>query len=160
MAITQKGPTYPSMFNPLSLISILIIEALFFGEGLSVGRYVRTYHSLLHSTQSVPSNDGHIKYKTAHGLNTKGVIIIIMHGYLIIHVLHNCSLIGMVLIIAGLYSFLWGKHNDTKEAAPSASPPIKEIGDGRDLEETIESGGLQSSATVVPTASSPNLTTS
>ncbi|KAH6766856.1 hypothetical protein C2S52_017839 [Perilla frutescens var. hirtella] len=101
MAITEKGPTYPSMFNPLALIFILIIEALFFDEDLSIG-----------------------------------------------------SLIGMVLIITGLCSFIWGRHKDMKAAA--APPPRKEIGGGAVEECTLESGVLQSSATVVPTAS-PNV---
>lgn len=59
---------------------------------------------------------------------------------------------GMVLIIAGLYSFLWGRHEDMK-AAP---PPVEEIG-GVHVhaeETTLESGGLQSSAAIVPTVSS------
>ncbi|KAL6508249.1 hypothetical protein OROHE_021791 [Orobanche hederae] len=60
-AITEKGPTYPSMFNPLALILIAIVEALFLGEEITVG-----------------------------------------------------SLVGMALIIVGLYSFLWGKHHDNK----------------------------------------------
>ncbi|KAL6541448.1 hypothetical protein OROGR_010934 [Orobanche gracilis] len=61
-AITEKGPTYPSMFNPLALILIAIVEALFLGEETPL-----------------------------EGL-----------------------LVGMALIIVGLYSFLWGKHNDNK----------------------------------------------
>lgn len=51
----------------------------------------------------------------------------------------GCSLIGMALIVAGLYSFLWGTDNDTKFA-------IKE-----NVEEKMESGRLQSSATIAPT---------
>lgn len=62
---------------------------------------------------------------------------------------------GMVLIIAGLYSFLWGRHEDTKVA-----PPLVEetgCGGGGVLEETtLESGGLQSSASIVPTVSPNN----
>ncbi|KAL1539811.1 WAT1-related protein-like protein isoform X1 [Salvia divinorum] len=100
IAVAKKGPTYPSMFNPLSLIFILIIEAIFFGQDLYVG-----------------------------------------------------SLIGMALIIAGLYSFLWGRHNDMK--AELLPPPplllLKEIGSGGDVDERMESGGLQSSTTIAPT---------
>lgn len=64
---------------------------------------------------------------------------------------------GMVLIIAGLYSFLWGRREDTKVAPP----PVEETGCGgggvhvRAEETTLESGGLQSSASIVPTVS-PN----
>ncbi|KAL0400512.1 UNVERIFIED_CONTAM: WAT1-related protein [Sesamum latifolium] len=99
-AITQKGPTYPSMFNPLSLILIAIAEAVFLGEDISLG-----------------------------------------------------SLIGMGLIIAGLYSFLWGKSKDTKPALL----PLKETGAGAGGGDAApESAGLPpSSATIVPTAS-PN----
>ncbi|VFQ93884.1 unnamed protein product [Cuscuta campestris] len=56
-AIAKKGPTYPSMFNPLCLIMVAITELVFFGAGISLG-----------------------------------------------------SLIGMSLIILGLYLFLWGKN--------------------------------------------------
>ncbi|KAL0321639.1 UNVERIFIED_CONTAM: WAT1-related protein [Sesamum calycinum] len=98
-AITQKGPTYPSMFNPLSLILIAIAEAVFLGEDISLG-----------------------------------------------------SLIGMGLIIAGLYSFLWGKSKDTKPTLL----PIKESGAGGGGGDAApESAGLPSSATIVP-AASPN----
>ncbi|KAL3630764.1 hypothetical protein CASFOL_023748 [Castilleja foliolosa] len=65
-AITQRGPTYPSMFNPLSLILIAILESCILGEEISIG-----------------------------------------------------SLIGMSLIIVGLYSFLWGKNKDIKDAMVS-----------------------------------------
>ncbi|KAF8379845.1 hypothetical protein HHK36_029294 [Tetracentron sinense] len=57
--IKSRGPTYPSMFNPLSLIFVAISESLFLGEAISVG-----------------------------------------------------SLLGMVMIVVGLYAFLWGKRNE------------------------------------------------
>ncbi|KAG6383529.1 hypothetical protein SASPL_156716 [Salvia splendens] len=85
MVVAEKGPTYPSMFNPLSLLFILIIEAIFFGQELYVG-----------------------------------------------------SLIGMALIVAGLYSFLWGSDNDRKATPPPL--PLKEIGSGGYAEERMESG--------------------
>lgn len=53
-----------------------------------------------------------------------------------------CSLIGMALIIVGLYSFLWGKHKDMKAARPL--PVIKESGDGR------SSGGDGQAAAALP----------
>ncbi|KAK4431239.1 WAT1-related protein [Sesamum alatum] len=100
-AITQRGPTYPSMFNPLSLILIAVAEAVFLGEDISVG-----------------------------------------------------SLIGMGLIIAGLYSFLWGKSKDTKACTLL---PVKESGGaGAGGDAAPESAGLMpSSATIVP-ATSPD----
>ncbi|KAK3042818.1 hypothetical protein RJ639_001091 [Escallonia herrerae] len=36
-AVAQRGLTYPSMFNPLSLILVAITEALFLGEDIRVG---------------------------------------------------------------------------------------------------------------------------
>lgn len=35
--ITIKGPTYPSMFNPLALIFVAISESFIFGEPIQVG---------------------------------------------------------------------------------------------------------------------------
>ncbi|EXB38594.1 Auxin-induced protein 5NG4 [Morus notabilis] len=54
-AISIRGPTYPSMFNPVGLIFVTVTEALLLGEAIRVG-----------------------------------------------------SLVGMILILAGLCSFLWG----------------------------------------------------
>ncbi|XP_028062870.1 WAT1-related protein At3g30340-like isoform X3 [Camellia sinensis] len=59
--IRHRGPTYPSMFNPLALIFIAIAETLFLDEPITVG-----------------------------------------------------SLLGMLLIVSGLYSFLWGKNKESK----------------------------------------------
>ncbi|KAI5381838.1 hypothetical protein KIW84_UN0392 [Lathyrus oleraceus] len=39
-AITIKGPTYPSMFNPLTLVFVAILEAIVLGEPLRVGTIV------------------------------------------------------------------------------------------------------------------------
>lgn len=63
----------------------------------------------------------------------------------------------MVLIIAGLYSFLWGRHKDMKATPQPPQPPLKEISGGGDVEERMESGGLQSAAAVVPTTSPINV---
>ncbi|XP_015069165.1 WAT1-related protein At5g64700-like [Solanum pennellii] len=67
-AVTKRGPTYPSMFNPLSLIFVAIAEAFFLGEEISIG-----------------------------------------------------SLLGMFLIIVGLYSFLRAK---SKEFSQIGSPNV------------------------------------
>ncbi|CAL5189578.1 unnamed protein product [Lathyrus oleraceus] len=61
--ITIKGPTYPSMFNPLALIFVAISEAIILGEPLRVG-----------------------------------------------------TLLGMILILLGLYYFLWGKGNEMQSS--------------------------------------------
>ncbi|XP_073145913.1 WAT1-related protein At5g64700-like isoform X1 [Henckelia pumila] len=39
-AISRRGPTYPSIFNPISLILVAIIEALCLGEEISLGRLI------------------------------------------------------------------------------------------------------------------------
>ncbi|XP_022637386.1 WAT1-related protein At5g64700-like isoform X2 [Vigna radiata var. radiata] len=80
-AIRMKGPTYPPMFNPLSLIFVAFSEALILGQPLGVG-----------------------------------------------------TLGGMVLIIMGLYFFLWGKSNETHNAEGTTT-------------------ATQSTSTVVPSAS-------
>ncbi|CAH9075631.1 unnamed protein product [Cuscuta epithymum] len=58
-AVEKKGPAYPSMFDPLSVVFVAIIEAIFFGEDFTIG-----------------------------------------------------ILLGMILMIAGLYSYLWGKRGE------------------------------------------------
>jgi len=59
-----------------------------------------------------------------------------------------CRLVGMVLIIMGLYSFLWSKKNDTQKL----SQPNVAAAEGS----TMMADGLtatQSTSTVVPSAS-------
>ncbi|KAL2921610.1 hypothetical protein RDABS01_013101 [Bienertia sinuspersici] len=95
-AVSTKGPTYPAMFNPLSLIFVAIIEVLLLGQDLRIG-----------------------------------------------------SLIGMLVIITGLYSFLWGTSKTEK-----TKTPLPKSVNGEEASKGIELGGAQVTATVVPTASS------
>ncbi|KAF7149361.1 hypothetical protein RHSIM_Rhsim03G0217300 [Rhododendron simsii] len=99
-AVANRGPTYPSMFNPLALILVTITEALFLGEPITVG-----------------------------------------------------SLIGMSLIIAGLYSFLWGK---SKESKNTTRPKVAMI--EASVVVADKSPASQTSAVVMPTGS-PSTTT-
>lgn len=39
-AVSRRGPTYPSVFNPLSVIFTVIAESLFMGEEVAVGSLV------------------------------------------------------------------------------------------------------------------------
>ncbi|KAK3042038.1 hypothetical protein RJ639_001740 [Escallonia herrerae] len=96
-AVAQRGPTYPSMFNPLSLILVAITEALFLGEDIRVG-----------------------------------------------------SLVGMLLIIVGLYSFLWAKNKELKSATDQAK-----LAAGGEQGKTVpeSEAEMQLTAVVVPTAS-------
>uniref|UniRef100_A0A0E0M692 WAT1-related protein n=1 Tax=Oryza punctata TaxID=4537 RepID=A0A0E0M692_ORYPU len=68
--VTQRGPTYPSMFCAVSVLFTTILDSLLLGHDLSVG-----------------------------------------------------SIIGMLLILAGLYLFLWGKR---KEVVPETKEKPKE----------------------------------
>ncbi|XP_071926326.1 WAT1-related protein At5g64700-like [Coffea arabica] len=88
-AISKRGPTYPSMFNPLSLVFVAIAEAFFLGEVITIG-----------------------------------------------------SLLGMFLIIVGLYSFLWAKNKETKAIFKT----IRANGE-------VEKRSVESATTVVPALS-------
>ncbi|KAI4384893.1 hypothetical protein MLD38_002979 [Melastoma candidum] len=66
-AIAKKGPTYPSMFNPLTLIFVAILEALILGEPIWLG-----------------------------------------------------TLLGTILILIGIYSYLWGKKKELTETETDA----------------------------------------
>ncbi|KAK1361046.1 hypothetical protein POM88_045520 [Heracleum sosnowskyi] len=114
-AVAERGPTYPSMFNPLALITVAVVEALFMSEELKLG-----------------------------------------------------SLVGMLLIILGLYAFLWAKKKESKnmkqalqETAASTQLPVT-IGSinnkkKNDKNSTAhQSAKTQSSSTVTPTTSPPN----
>ncbi|KAI6697709.1 hypothetical protein NL676_017828 [Syzygium grande] len=37
--IAKRGPTYPSMFSPLTLIFVTVLEALILGEAIHLGTY-------------------------------------------------------------------------------------------------------------------------
>ncbi|PON83706.1 Plant-drug/metabolite exporter [Trema orientale] len=93
-AISIQGPTYPSMFNPLTLIFVALSEALILGEAIRTG-----------------------------------------------------TLLGMVLIILGLYSFLWGKTKEIKSLAQQRVE-AEEPGNTIDGEPT----GLQLTAMVPSTS--------
>ncbi|CAK9139030.1 unnamed protein product [Ilex paraguariensis] len=94
--IAKRGPTYPSIFNPLSLIFVAVFKAIFLGEGITIG-----------------------------------------------------SILGMALIIGGLYSFLWGR---SRESTSKSLPTIAV--ESADADMTVpEPAGLQSAARMVPTAS-------
>ncbi|KAL3754294.1 hypothetical protein ACJRO7_001517 [Eucalyptus globulus] len=69
--IVKRGPTYPSMFNPLILVFITVLEALLLGEAIHLG-----------------------------------------------------TLVGSILILMGIYSFLWGKR---KELMMNRRPPVKNV---------------------------------
>ncbi|KAJ6387286.1 hypothetical protein OIU78_017075 [Salix suchowensis] len=66
-AVVRRGPSYPPMFNPLTLIFVAVLEALILGAEITVG-----------------------------------------------------TLLGMVLIIIGLYSFLWGKTKEMTNTPKSS----------------------------------------
>ena len=59
-----------------------------------------------------------------------------------------CRLIGMVLIISGLYSFLWGKRKETPKV-PSPTIAAAEV----PTVMAIEGAGLQSTAIIAPNSS-------
>ncbi|KAL7003742.1 hypothetical protein U1Q18_004890 [Sarracenia purpurea var. burkii] len=94
-AVAKRGATYPSMFNPLSLVFVAISEALLLHQAITVG-----------------------------------------------------SLVGMILVIAGLYSFLWGKN---KESNCKALPKAMAIGPSMAVPH--QSIVMQSTAIVMPTSS-------
>ncbi|KAI3417855.1 WAT1-related protein [Psidium guajava] len=69
--IVKRGPTFPSMFNPLTLIFVALLEALMLGEAIHLGTGV-----------------------------------------------------GTILILVGIYSFLWGKR---KELRTNSVPPVNDV---------------------------------
>ncbi|TKY73996.1 WAT1-related protein [Spatholobus suberectus] len=94
-AIAIKGPTYPTMFNPLALIFVAISEAILLGEPIRLG-----------------------------------------------------MLLGITLILMGLYSFLWGKGKETQCMLQASGEVLTSM--------TAESAGVHSTALVVPSFSPSN----
>ncbi|KAG5052708.1 hypothetical protein JHK87_004906 [Glycine soja] len=60
-------------------------------------------------------------------------------------------LLGMILIMVGLYSFLWGKNNETKRMVQQPIVSTAEVSNVTDL-----STGAESVATIVPNSSPTN----
>ncbi|KAH8492293.1 hypothetical protein H0E87_021746, partial [Populus deltoides] len=100
-AVVRRGPSYPPMFNPLTLIFVAVLEALIIGAEITAGQ-----------------------------------------------------LLGMVLIIIGLYSFLLGKTKEMKnmpksniEAAEAAttveSTKVQPASPLTTTNEDIESGSVK-----------------
>ncbi|MQL85664.1 hypothetical protein Taro_018167 [Colocasia esculenta] len=75
-AVSKRGPIFPSIFAPLSLIFITIVESLLMGLEITIG-----------------------------------------------------SLLGMFLIIVGIYAFLWAKTRELTERQRSAAPLSVGAGD-------------------------------
>ncbi|OWM79697.1 WAT1-related protein At1g43650-like [Punica granatum] len=94
-AIAKRGPTYPSMFNPLTLIFVAVLEALILGEAIRLG-----------------------------------------------------MVLGTILIITGLYSYLWGKRKESKAVPRQAHLATVDVEAAE-----IESVGASSTAVIVPSSS-------
>ena len=89
------------MFSPFNLIFVALLEALILGEAISVGKYDLFHHFFYSSKFSY----------------SKRYILIYIYIYNIHIYIYYCSLLGMILIILGLYSFLWGKRKESKKLA-------------------------------------------
>jgi len=114
------------MFNPLSLIFVAFSEALILGQPLGLGTY--QHFSLLILYLHFQCLLFHESYHCRKIGNSKSV----------------CRLGGMVLIITGLYFFLWGKNNDTHKNVAAAEGSTMMI-DGLTA--------TQSTSAVLPSAS-------
>ncbi|XP_062076084.1 WAT1-related protein At1g09380-like [Humulus lupulus] len=99
-AISKEGPTYPPMFNPLTLIFVAVLEALILGVAIRTG-----------------------------------------------------ILIGMALIIFGIYSFLWGHRKETKILAEDRLDNGEGAGKMRSGDQIAAVSQL--TAIVVPSTSPP-----
>ncbi|KAM6586282.1 hypothetical protein CsatA_008887 [Cannabis sativa] len=95
-AISLKGATYPSMFNPLTLIFVSLSEAIILCVSITTGTVFF----------SGPW--------TMWALGTGLVRLCPGSGLIMILVVFGWSLIGMMLIIFGLYSFLLGNKKENK----------------------------------------------
>ena len=49
-AVAKKGPSYPPMFNPLSVVFTVVLGSIFIGDDITVGRSVlRCFSTFSHS---------------------------------------------------------------------------------------------------------------
>ena len=161
-AISIKGPTYPPMFNPLALIFVALSEALILGEPLKAGTYEHFFLINIMLTFQFPFI--FILYLsivgfdpeatiTEHSLFDNLALVFPYDTYIqkITNLKSICRLLGMVLIITGLYSFLWGKRKETK-SLPQANVAAGEVSTSI----AAEPAGAPSTAVVVPSSSPIN----
>lgn len=49
-AITKRGPTYPTMFSPLSVVFTVVLDSVLLGNDITIGRsvaFICVYHACL-----------------------------------------------------------------------------------------------------------------
>lgn len=71
------------------------------------------------------------------------------------HYLYGCSILGGILIVAGLYSVLWGKYKEYKEAEVEKKPEAVEGNEERNETNDIEMQRNQAVAVSFPSSQPP-----
>ena len=100
--IAIKGPAYPAMFNPLALIFVAISEAILLGEPIRLGMYEHSSFII----NLMPFTIFPEPLAPLHWQQEKHVLYHATRKIINIKSKCVCSLLGMVLILMGLYSFL------------------------------------------------------
>jgi drug/metabolite transporter (DMT)-like permease len=100
--LRKRGPLYVAMFGPLIIVFVAVLSSIFLDETLHLGMcVVRDACALLACCCASP----------------------------LLCFSRLCSVLGAVLIVAGLYMVLWGKAREAQEKeAARAVPTDEELG--------------------------------
>jgi hypothetical protein len=62
-AVSRKGPSYPAMFSPLSVVFTVVLGSIFIGDNITIGRSFVFFvaYSLLYDLFSCFSKSAHTK---------------------------------------------------------------------------------------------------
>lgn len=97
--VQMRGPIFVSAFNPLTLVVGVFAAALLLDEKLHLGR----------SSFSHLSNQILITSLTVNFYRTLYILTRLRMYFA------DCSVLGGVIIICGLYVVLWGKRNEMRK---------------------------------------------
>lgn len=107
-AVKRRGPIYPSMFNSLAMIATVIMDSVLIGTNIFLGRWIIKQGNLTQFLLSyvlvLCSIYGKCRCTYVDGTGR-------LMPWLI------CSILGTLLVIVGLYAFLWGKGKELQQAA-------------------------------------------
>ena len=85
--VEKKGPVFVAIFTPLSLVFTMICSTIFLGEMITLGRWMIEFFALPNWVSNLAN---------------------LMSCQLL-----DFSILGGLLMVGGLYSFLWGKSKET-----------------------------------------------
>lgn len=107
IVIRERGPVFVTSFSPLCMIIVAALGSIVLAEKIHLGRYNADPHFI--STQSKPKDS----VLPLPDMNSE-CLVQCHRSVLIIYLFFlYFSIIGAILIVFGLYTFVWAKSRET-----------------------------------------------